>query len=285
MKGFTFGFLVALTALPTLAADGISRIIPGTNTETKPTVDASLRVDSADSAGAVLRAATTRGVASSNENQTRTAVTRTVSRTVSAEVADTTRSANRSAAVSRSQTNTDARSTLESALRTSGRSTRTEAASINSNPAVRRMGLTLRPSTAEVGGRAIMESGAQTGSNMSTEIRNLQSSRVATVKSRDSNKLDAAAIADAKDRLEQTAALNKSCQEQYNDCMDQFCAVIDSNQKRCSCSSNLSKYAKVEKAVKDANAELNEVRKIFAMSVCLRMKYRRLCPRPRPKRP
>ncbi len=259
MKGFTFGFLVALTALPTLAADGISRIIPGTNTETKPTVDASLRVDSADSAGAVLRAATTRAT-SSNENQTRTAVTRNVSRTVSAEVPDTTRSANRSAAVSRSQTNTDARSTLESAIRTSGRSTRTEAASINSNPAVRRMGLTLRPSTAEVGGRATMASGAQTGSNMDSEIRNLQSSRVATVRTRnDSTKLDPAAISEAKDRLEQTAALNKSCQEQYNDCMDQFCAVIDANQKRCSCSANLSKYAKVEKAVKDANAELNSV--------------------------
>ena len=258
MKGFTFGFLVALTALPTLAADGISRIIPGTNTETKPTVDASLRVDSTDSTGAVLRETVTRGTAAT-ENQTRTAVTRNTARTTATEIPEQNRSANRSAAVSRSQTNTDARSTLESTLRTSGRSTRTEAASINSNPAVRRMGLTLRPSTAEVGGRAVMESGAQTGSNMSAEIRNLQSSRVATVKSRDNNKLDAAAIADAKDRLEQTAALNKSCQEQYNDCMDQFCAVIDANQKRCSCSSNLSKYSKVEKAVKDANAELNEV--------------------------
>jgi len=75
----------------------------------------------------------------------------------------------------------------------------------------------------------------------------------------DSTKLDPAAISEAKDRLEQTATLNKSCQEQYNDCMDQFCAVIDANQKRCSCSANLSKYAKVEKAVKDANAELNSV--------------------------
>jgi len=41
--------------------------------------------------------------------------------------------------------------------------------------------------------------------------------------------------------------------------MDQFCAVIDSNQKRCSCSANLSKYTKVEDAVKDANTQLNEV--------------------------
>ena len=259
MKGFTIGFFIALTALPTLAATGVSRVIPGTNIETKPTVDANLRADATDSTGAVIRSTTTRGTASSTENQTRTAVSRNVSRTVATEGADTTRTANRSAAVSRSQTNTDTRSNLESAVRNSGRSTRTDAASINSNPAVRRLGLTLRPSTAEVGGRAIMESGAQTGSNISTEIRNLQSSRVATVRARDNTKLDAASIAEAKDQLEQTAALNKSCQEQYNDCMDQFCAVIDANQKRCSCSSNLAKYSKVEKAVKDANAELNEV--------------------------
>ena len=257
MKGFKFGFLVALTALPALAAGGVSRIIPGTDIETKPTVDATLRNDVENSTGAVIRSTTARGA--QTENQTRTAVTRNTSRTVAPEIPEQTRTANRSAAVSRSQTNTDARSTLESALRTSGRSTRTDAASINSNPAVRRMGLTLRPSTAEVGGRATMESGAQTGSNMASEIRNLQSSRIATIKTRDNTKLDAVAIAEAKDRLEQTAALNKSCQEQYNDCMDQFCAVIDANQKRCSCSSNLSKYAKVEKAVKDANAELNSV--------------------------
>ena len=258
MKGFTFGFFVALTALPTLAATGnISRVIPGTNIEMKSAFDTGARTDTENSTGAVMRSVA-RGTAAS-ESQTRTAVTRNTSRSVVTEIPETTRVANRSAAVSRSQTNTDARSTLESAVRNSGRSTRTEAAGINANPAVRRLGLTLRPSTAEVGGRATLASGAQTGSNMDSEIRNLQSSRVATVKSRDNTKLDPTAIAEAKDRLEQTAALNKSCQDQYNDCMDQFCAVIDANQKRCSCSSNLSKYAKVEKAVKDANTELNEV--------------------------
>ena len=41
--------------------------------------------------------------------------------------------------------------------------------------------------------------------------------------------------------------------------MDQFCAVVDANQGRCSCSANLSQYTKVETAVKDANAQLNEV--------------------------
>ena len=41
--------------------------------------------------------------------------------------------------------------------------------------------------------------------------------------------------------------------------MDQFCAVVDNNQKRCSCSANLAKYAKAQQAVEDANAELNDV--------------------------
>ena len=66
-------------------------------------------------------------------------------------------------------------------------------------------------------------------------------------------------VANAKELLEQTASLNKSCQEQYNECMDQFCAVVDTNQKRCSCSANLSKYSNVQEAVTNANAELNEV--------------------------
>lgn len=256
MKGFTFGFFIALTALPTMAA-AVSRIIPGTDIETTSVVDTTTRANSENTTVGTTRGAASRTATS--DNATRTAVSRNVSRAVSSETPEQTRAANRSVAITRTQTNTDARSNLESALRTNGRSTRTEGASINANPAVRRMGLTLRPSTAEVGGRAIMESGAQTGSNMASEIRNLQSSRIATVKTRDTTVLDPTAIAQAKDRLEQTAALNKSCQEQYNDCMDQFCAVIDANQKRCSCSSNLSKYAKVERAVKDANTQLNEV--------------------------
>ncbi|MFQ6777677.1 MAG: hypothetical protein ACLRFI_00040 [Alphaproteobacteria bacterium] len=69
----------------------------------------------------------------------------------------------------------------------------------------------------------------------------------------------AAEITKAKEILEQTAELNKSCQEQYNECMDQFCAVVDAQQKRCSCSANLSKYTKVEEAVNNANTSLNEV--------------------------
>jgi hypothetical protein len=142
--------------------------------------------------------------------------------------------------------------------RSTTRSTRRASESETTGGNARRSGVSVRPTTAAVGGRAIMESGQQTGSNIANDIRKLQP-RLAIGIKQEEVKLDPAAIADAKDRLEQTAALNKSCQEQYNDCMDQFCAVIDTNQKRCSCSANLAKYSKVEKAVKDANAELNEV--------------------------
>ena len=72
-------------------------------------------------------------------------------------------------------------------------------------------------------------------------------------------KVTAQDVSDAKELLEQTANLNKSCQEQYNECMDQFCAVVDSNQKRCSCSANLSKYSNVQDAVNNANNQLNQV--------------------------
>lgn len=125
----------------------------------------------------------------------------------------------------------------------------TKQSDINSNSAIRRAGLTLRPSVAEFGGRAIIAgTNQQTGSNIDEDIRK--------VTGRAANK---ETIAEAKERLEQTAELNKSCQEQYNECMDQFCSVVDANQKRCSCSANLSKYSKVEEAVNAANAKLNEV--------------------------
>ncbi|MBO7509274.1 MAG: hypothetical protein J6T57_03305 [Alphaproteobacteria bacterium] len=265
MKGFTLGFLLALYAPAAVyAAGGVSRIIPGTDKTTTPTVNPELRTNGDVASRTSTNATRTTGAATRESNDTgRVATTRNIVRNVSAETSagTQTRVANRSTDMTRVANSSDtSRANLNAMMHTGGRSTRTEAASINANPAVRRAGLTLRPSTAEVGGRAIMADGSQTGSNISSEISNLKkSSRIATVKRQDDVKLDPAAIAEAKDRMEQTAALNKSCQEQYNDCMDQFCSVIDANQKRCSCSSNLAKYAKVEQAVKDANNQLNEV--------------------------
>lgn len=145
------------------------------------------------------------------------------------------------------------RESLEETVNTVGRSARTQAASINNTAAVRRAGIYLRPSTAEVGGRATIDgTDVQTGSNF-----NFNSGR--TVQNRAAKSDTKESIKEATTRLQETADLNKSCQQQYNDCMDQFCAVIDANQKRCSCSSNLSKYTKVESAVKEANSDLNEV--------------------------
>ena len=190
-------------------------------------------------------------------NSARTAVARTASRSIKTETDSETAKQQEAtrATVARTATrnaqkqSVSASDKLERAVNTVGRNARVSSASINSNPTLRRAGVTLRPSTAEVGGRAtIAGTDVQTGSNVDESVRGVQN-RAATRES----------ISEAKERLEQTADLNKSCQEQYNDCMDQFCAVIDANQGRCSCSSNLTKYTKVEEAVKDANAQLNEV--------------------------
>ncbi len=144
-----------------------------------------------------------------------------------------------------------ARANLESTVNTVGRNARTEAAGMNASPALRRAGITVRPTTAEVGGRAtIGNTGVQTGSNIGEQARSVQS-RAATMSKEK--------IAEARETMEITADLNKTCQAQYNDCMDQFCAVIDANQKRCSCSANLSRYTRVESAVKEANTQLNDV--------------------------
>ena len=256
-------------AAPSLAAGDGARVVPFVGVPNLDTAETAVRAntnDGSDTRNTVSRTAINRGtVDATPEQQSRASAVRTITRAIQTDTTQTsqTRASGAGASVSRSLTPIDsmaaARSKLESAVKTVGRSSRTDAASINANPAVRRLGLVLRPSTAEVGGRAFIgDTGIQTGSNMKNEISNMQS-RLATIKTRDDTKIDAASIAEAKEKLEQTAALNKSCQEQYNDCMDQFCAVIDANQKRCSCSSNLAKYAKVEQAVKDANAQLNEV--------------------------
>ncbi len=246
MKGFTLGLLAVIYALPSFAAGGVSRVIPSSDAATTQKNVATGRVVITDSGSKTSRVSANRIVIDDTSDMP--ALSRSI-----------TRSLDGLNVISRSSVSGDTRAKLDAAVHTVGRSVRTDAASINANPAVRRLGLTLRPSTAEVGGRAVIDDrGTQTGSNLKNEIRNMQS-RIATVKPRGETKLDAAAIAEAKEKLEQTAALNKSCQEQYNDCMDQFCSVIDANQKRCSCSSNLAKYAKVEQAVKDANAQLNEV--------------------------
>jgi hypothetical protein len=150
---------------------------------------------------------------------------------------------------------------LSDAVNTVGRNARTEAASINSTAALRRAGIVLRASTAEVGGRAtIGNSDVQTGSNIDEQVRGVRGRAALFGSNRQQqNVVTAESLANAKDIMEKTNDLNNVCQQQYNECMDQFCAVVDANQKRCSCSANLAKYAKSQKAVEEANTELNEV--------------------------
>ena len=236
-KFFTCFFAITMIAPFSYNANGaISRVLPSGN----------------DTSVDVSRTTSSR-VSSRTVNSADTNVRSTISRAVSGSPVKEVKSQSRNVAASRAvvANSSNDRSVLDVAVNTVGRNERVSSASINANPSVRRAGLVLRPSTAEVGGRAtIGNTGIQTGSNIDEELRGVKSRAATTT---------AESITQAKERLENTASLNKSCQDQYNECMDQFCAIVDQNQKRCSCSANISKYAKVEAAVKDANAKLNEV--------------------------
>lgn len=263
MKKLTLWFFIGLFCIPSAFADGgsISRALPASKTADSQNVSPR---GGADKSTTPARTAASRESESDTDAAQSTTV-RSASRVINVNntnssprnISNASRTSNISRGAGITPVNSQ-RSNLDAAVNTVGRNARVNAASINNNPAVRRAGVTLRPSTAEVGGRAkIAGTDIQTGSNIGNEVRAVQS-RAGTTTSA-STQSTAETIAAAKDRLEQTADLNKSCQEQYNDCMDQFCAVIDANQKRCSCSSNLSRYTKVENAVKDANTQLNEV--------------------------
>lgn len=229
-------FALAICAPAVYAASAASRVIPSTNTKT--------------TAGASATVVTER-VAPSSAKQSRTAISRNVTTAVTPTTSQSGTAAR--STVSRSVVAGGANMTLSDVVSTVGRNARVSSASINNNPTIRRAGLSLRPSTAEVGGRAtIVGSGLQTGSNIDESLRSVQSRAASKEVTRES-------IAEAKERLEQLSELNSTCQQQYNDCMDQFCNVVDTNQGRCSCSGNLSKYTKVEEAVKEANSELNDV--------------------------
>lgn len=220
-------WLMVLAVCPVFAADGPvpSRVIPSVATSSTLTPD-------------MLESDTSSKIRTAGRVTTTTPDVRTAQRAVPnvAKAPDVTVSQDTAA---RSAVTT--RSGNELTLQKSG--------DINSNSAIRRAGLVLRPSVAEYGGRAIIAgTDQQTGSNIDIDIRK--------VTGRAANK---ETLTQAKERLEQTAELNKSCQDQYNECMDQFCSVVDANQKRCSCSVNLARYRKVEEAVTAANDKLNEV--------------------------
>ena len=59
--------------------------------------------------------------------------------------------------------------------------------------------------------------------------------------------------------MDELAQMTDYCKAQYTECMDNFCNVLDDNQGRCSCSSNLKNYEKTELALKKATEELQDV--------------------------
>lgn len=268
MRKSVLCFLLATIYAPcAFSADGVpSRAMP----VAQPTAAPARGADSAPGASDVARTIASRAAVSSvftGASTTPANVVRSGNRTINlskesdTDVATTGRGASASVTRGASRVRTDApaqsaREKLNETVATVGRN----ANDINSNPAVRRAGLVLRPTVAELGGRAtIGDTGIQTGSNVGDAARAVTARAGFNIKGTVKQEVTKETIAEAKERLEQTADLNKSCQEQYNECMDQFCAVIDANQKRCSCSANLSKYTKVEEAVKDANSQLNDV--------------------------
>ena len=216
-----FFMAVILIAPGAFGADGaVSRVIPTIDTGTSGGDTSGRGTTVVRTATRVVSGVPKKAEVIEDNNNSGVAVRGAVSRVFSgATDAPAPQSvAARSAVVARS--GDVARSNLSATVNTVGRNKRVSNASINSNPTVRRAGLVLRPSTAEVGGRAtIGDTGVQTGSNIDEQVRSL--------KMRAAKEINAETIAQATERLEQTATLNKSCQEQYNDCMDQFCAVID----------------------------------------------------------
>ena len=123
----------------------------------------------------------------------------------------------------------------------------------NQSAAVRRAGVASRPSTAEVGGRATVgDTNLMTGNHADFDrTRAAVNARATTTRP--------TVTADTLATWQATSAINATCIVQYTDCMDQFCNVLDANQKRCSCSSRLNNYNQMEKTVKSANEQLNEV--------------------------
>lgn len=235
MKRFLANFFLGVLCTTMVCVDGfaISRVIPGKNGGESGVSEKNNNTSNSSA----NRATASRNIMRKNQTSTNT------------KAQNTSRSL-----TNRKQTG----ASVSDAVNVVGRSARTEAASINNTPALRRAGITLRASTAEVGGRAtIGNTDIQTGSNIDEQVRGIKSR--ASIFGTKKKEVTTESLIAAKELMEKTSDLNNTCQQQYNECMDQFCAVVDANQKRCSCSSNLAKYTKAQDAVEDANAELNDI--------------------------
>ena len=72
-------------------------------------------------------------------------------------------------------------------------------------------------------------------------------------------KANTTSVAETKETMEAISSLSETCREQYYQCMDGFCNVVDENLGRCSCSKNIYGYSKTEDALKSATSELQDV--------------------------
>ncbi len=278
MKKLPLCFFLIVALAPLVFADGgafaVSRLTPGQATESADTSTSTSRRDtstvSRNSANVVSRTAANETSDSSGATVTsRTATPRntvvrtmanvternTVSRGNGAERVLNLNNASQTRSVPRGTVNTLGTGTVSrtavatntvsvpgrSAISVS-RAAQTPVATAQQSSARRTTNIVQRPVNA---------TDVATGA-VRTQNRNAVS-RAAT------NVPTAESIAEATQRLDLTSDLNASCQQQYNDCMDQFCNVIDANQGRCSCSAMLDDYVEVEEAVTDANNQLNEV--------------------------
>jgi hypothetical protein len=66
-------------------------------------------------------------------------------------------------------------------------------------------------------------------------------------------------ITETTSTLDALAELTDYCKSQYTQCMDNYCNVLDDNQGRCSCSSNISKYEKTEKSLAELSEQFQDV--------------------------
>jgi hypothetical protein len=126
-------------------------------------------------------------------------------------------------------------------------------------PTTRNSNSGLRPSVAEVGGRAVIgRTGIMTGSNIDEEIDKRQPRRARTAAASESVAAAENIFAGKKEEISAAAEISE-CSAAYFDCMNQFCNVLDANQKQCTCSNRLSSYKATEDSLSNANNELNDV--------------------------
>lgn len=65
--------------------------------------------------------------------------------------------------------------------------------------------------------------------------------------------------ASATNAMDNLAEMTDYCKAQYSMCMDNYCNVLDDNQGRCTCSPNVTNYAKTEEALAAATEALQDV--------------------------